>query len=209
MSVGQKTLSCAALAAALSLVAAGCGGEPEFAPQPGPSDAGPPPPPPPTTSEAPPPPPPPPQVGPCESKETLAMSTAFQGRAAAEAPGMKPEGSMLCGIVPEGQTTNSTSFLLEPGTCYTILGQSLPTVTELDIVLELDLGAGGQMPPALAAFNLKPQLAVDSDTGPMATIGAKNACYQWPWPVPASVRVVAKPRSGSGPVAAQVYKKKK
>lgn len=137
------------------------------------------------------------------------MSTAFQGRAATEAPGMKPEGSMVCGIVPEGQTQNSQTFMLEPGFCYTFLGQALPTVTEVDIVLELDLAGGGQVPPALAAFNLKPQLAVDSDTGPMATIGAKQSCYQWAFPVPAAARMIVKARSGSGPVAVQAYKKKK
>lgn len=211
MSVGQKTLGCAALAAALSLVVSGCGSEPEFAPQPGPPDGGAdaaPPPPPPTTS-TPPPPPPPPQAGPCESKETLAVSTAFQGRAATEAPGMKPDGQLVCAIVPEGQTQASQPFLLEPGFCYTFLGQALPTVTEVDITLELDLAAGGQMPPALAALNIKPQLAVDSDTGPMATIGAKQSCYQWALPAPVSARVVVKARSGSGPVAVQAYKKKK
>ncbi len=40
-------------------------------------------------------------------------------------------------------------------------------------------------------------------------MGAKANCYQWPLPVPAAVRVTIKARTGTGPVAAQVYKKKK
>ncbi|MGK4002482.1 hypothetical protein WMF31_07660 [Sorangium sp. So ce1036] len=196
-----------ALAAAL-----GCGGgkEPEFADD-TPPDAGTPPPPQPTASVPPPdaglPPATVPTAAPCDGVQSLAMTTMFQGRAPGEAPRMQPEGTPVCNVVPEGQTASGQTFMLQPGHCYTFLAQALPTVTEVDLQLELDLNAGGQ--PALAALNLKPVLAVDSDTGPTAAIGAKQSCYQWPFPIPATVKLVVKARTGSGPVAAQAYSRKK
>jgi hypothetical protein len=197
------------LAAALAAVVAGCGGEPEFAPQPGPPDGGvdaaPPPAPTPTQEVA----APPAQPGPCDSVQSLAMTTMFQGRAGSEAPGMQPEGAAICGVVPEGQTISSQMFMLQPGFCYTFLAQALPTVTEVDLQVELDLAGGGGVPPALAALNLKPVLAVDTDQGAQAAVSAKTNCYQWAFPIPAVVKLVAKARTGTGPIAAQAYKKKK
>jgi hypothetical protein len=131
----------------------------------------------------------------------------FAGRASTEAPKMEPEGGATCGIVAEGQTVTSPMFMLQPGFCYTFLAQALPTVTEVDLQVELDLAGGGA--PALAAFNLKPVLAVDTETGPQASVNAKQNCYQWAFPVPAAVKLVAKARTGSGPIAVQAYKKKK
>ena len=55
------------------------------------------------------------------------MSTMFKGRVGAEAPGMQPEGEMLCSVVPEGQTLTSPTFMLQQGFCYTFLAQALPT----------------------------------------------------------------------------------
>jgi hypothetical protein len=194
--------------AAAAVAVVGCGAQPEFAKNDVPPDAGPPPPPttPPPVVDAG---PPPPTVTPCDGVQSLAMTTMFQGRAPADAPRMQPEGSPVCSVVPEGQTTSGPTFMLQPGYCYAFLAQALPTVTEVDVQLELDLGAGGAMPPALAALNLKPVLAVDSDTGPTATIGAKQNCYQWPFPLPATVKLVVKARTGTGPVAAQAYSRKK
>lgn len=205
MSLKERAITAVMMAATLSLMAAGCGSEPEFAPQPGPPDAGPPPPPPPppTQTVAT---PAPAQPVPCSSEESVSMSTMFKGRAPTEAPKMNPEGQMLCQVVPEGQTITSPTFQLQSGMCYTFLAQALPTVTEVDLQVELDMAAGG---PALAALNLKPLLAVDSDTGAQAAVSAKGSCYQWLFPIPASVKLVAKARTGSGPVAAQVYMKKK
>ena len=59
------------------------------------------------------------------------MTTMFQGRQPGEAPQMQPDGAATCGIAPEGQVVLSQPFLLQPGHCYTFLGQSLPTVTEV------------------------------------------------------------------------------
>ncbi|AUX46358.1 hypothetical protein SOCE26_078640 [Sorangium cellulosum] len=200
-----------AMLLALAAAALGCGGgkEPEFADDP-PADAGPPPQP--ITSVPPPqdagvPTPAVPTTAACDGVQSLAMTTMFQGRAPGEAPRMQMEGAPVCGVVPEGQTVSGQTFMLQPGNCYTFLAQALPTVTEVDLQLELDLNAGGQ--PALAAFNLKPVLAVDSDTGPTAAIGAKQSCYQWPFPLPGTVKLVVKARTGSGPVAAQAYSRKK
>lgn len=208
MSFREKATTVFMVAAALSAMAAGCGGEPEFAPQPGPPDGG--------VDAAPPPPPvvqptqtvaaPPPQTGACSSADTLSMTTMFKGRAAVEAPGMQPEGSAICEVVAEGQSISSPMFMLQPGFCYTFLAQALPTVTEVDVQVEVDMAAAG---PGLAAFNLKPLLTVDSDTGAQAAASAKGSCYQLLLPVPVPVKLIAKARTGSGPVSAQAYKKKK
>src|SRR5262249_9951247 len=140
---------------------------------------------------------------------TLAVTNMIQARAAGEAPGMQPEGAAMCAVVPEGQTFSSPTVMLQPGNCYTVIAQSVPGVTELDAQLELDLAGGGTLPPALQALQLKPVLAVDTDAGPTATIGKKQSCYQWAFPIPAAVKIALKARTGSGPVAAQLYKKKK
>jgi len=70
-------------------------------------------------------------------------------------------------------------------------------------------GGGGALPPALAALNIKPVLAVDAETGPTGSIGAKQSCYQWPFPIPAAVKVTVKARTGTGPISAQLYSRKK
>jgi hypothetical protein len=161
------------------------------------------------TQPLPPPPPPTPQVTACDAVQTPALTSMLQARAATDAPGMQPEGATVCNVVPEGQSASSQVFMLQQGFCYTILGASLPGVTELDMQLDLDLAGGGAVPPALAALNIKPLLMTDTEQGPNGAMGAKQSCYQWAFPIPAAVRVTLKSRTGAGPVAAQVYKKKK
>jgi hypothetical protein len=194
-------------AALIAAAALGCSSNPQFAPEPyndGGVDAAPlpPPPPPPTEPTA------PVQAGPCDPVQSLAMTTTLQGRAAAEAPGMQPEGAPICGLVPEGQSVQSPMFLLQQGFCYTFLGQSLPPVTEVDMDLILDLSGGAQLSPGLAAMAQRP-LLVDTETGEKGAMATKQNCYVWPWPVPGQAKLVIKPRTGSGPVAGQVYRKKK
>lgn len=183
-----------------------CSSEPQFAPQPT-VDAGyAPPPPPPTVVDAG---PPPVASAPCDPVQSLAVTTMFQGRATAEAPNMKPEGGVVCGVVQEGSSFSGQSMMLEQGYCYTVLGQSLPGVSDIDLELVIDTAA---IPPALQPFlqGQSMRIAVDSgEISPTTAIGAKQNCYQWPFPIPAMVKVVAKAHTGSGPVAAQVYKKKK
>lgn len=203
----RRTLPFAMLTTALAAAwAAGCNDQKPADPPPQPPmDAGvdaPAPVPTPTT-------PPAPVAGPCDSVQLLALTTMFEGRKAAEAPGMQPEGAPTCNVVPEGQSASSQIFTLQQGYCYTVLGASLPGVTELDMQMEIDLGGGAQVPPALAALNIKPILLTDTEAGPNGAMGAKQNCYQWAFPIPAAVRVTVTPRTGSGPVAAQVFKKKK
>ena len=196
-------LTCVALLGASVI---GCGSDPEFAPQPTPPDAG--------VDAAPPPPPEdagtdaaPVGAQPCDGTMTLAVTSMFEGRRKAEAPNMEPEGSPVCHTVPEGQEASSQTVMLQPGFCYTILGQALPNVTEIDLKLVLDPVAGG-LPPALAALGGNPLLAQDSLSGNTTSIGAKKDCYRWAFPIPGPAKLQIKARTGSGPVAAQIYKKK-
>lgn len=195
MTIMNKSL----IGAALAVVALGCSSNPKFAPEPT-VDAGAPPPPPPVIDAG-----APPQAGPCEPPQLLAVTTTMKARAAAEAPGMQPEGEPVCGVVPEGQKVQSQTFMVQQGYCYTFLGQSLPPVTEIDIELDADVST---LPPAIAAVVPK-VLLVDELSGEKASMGSKQNCYQWLLPVPAQVKLTATARAGSGPVAAQVYKKKK
>ncbi len=120
---------------------------------------------------------------------------------------MKPEGGQLCMVVPEGQMAATPTMMLEPGFCYTVIGQGAGGVTEVNLQLSLDMATA--LPPALGALAANPVLAVDQEAGSSASIGAKQSCYAWPWPVPAMVKVNAMAKTGTGPVAVQVYKKKK
>jgi hypothetical protein len=204
MTIASRILAGAALLT-VAATAAACGSNPEFAEQPFPDagvDAAPPPPPPPPDAG-----PPAPVSGPCDPVQTLAMTTMFQGRAPGTAPQMQPDGAATCGIAPEGQVVLSQPFMLQPGHCYTFMAQGLPTVTEVDLRLIPDGGAA--LPPAVQALLSGAALAIDTDSGVEATIGAKQSCYQWAFPFPIAVKMEIKARTGSGPVAAQAYKRKK
>jgi hypothetical protein len=134
----------------------------------------------------------------------------MQARAAAEAPGMKPEGAPLCGIAVEGQTVVGQIFVLEPGACYTFIGQSLPPVGQMEMTLVGDASgmAAGLLPPNMAgmANMMQAPLLVSTTPGERVSMGERRSCYQG---LPgAPVKLVLKARAGSGPLAAQVYKKK-
>lgn len=204
------TARASSIIVAFALACNACGSEPEFAETPVP-DAGAQPTPPPTAT-APPPAPdggaPAPAVvaGPCDPNQSLALTTMLSGRAAAEAPGATPEGPPTCGVVGEGQSATGPTLTLQQNVCYTVLAHALPPVTEVDVLIEADVAAAG-VPPAFQAAIPK-LLAQDADSGEKAAIGAKGTCYKNPWPFPLMVKLVAKARTGSGPVAAQLYKKK-
>ena len=83
---------CGAILAAFVTACSGCGSSPPPQPMPAPM--------PPPTAVAPPVPALPP---PCDQAQFLATSTSMQARAAVEAPGMKPEGTPICGVVAPGQ----------------------------------------------------------------------------------------------------------
>jgi hypothetical protein len=50
---------------------------------------------------------------------------------------------------------------------------------------------------------------VDSETGSSASIGTKQSCYAWSFPIAGLATVTATAKTGSGPIGLQVYKKKK
>lgn len=199
----RRTLPLAMLTTALGAAwVAGCNEQKQVEPPPQPvPDAGIP-----DATPLPPPPPPAPTVAACDSVQMAALTTMFDGRKAAEAPQMQAEGAPMCNVVPEGQSASGQIFTLQQGYCYTFLGASLSPVAELDMQLELDPGSGTALPPP---FNLKPVLLTDTQAGPNGAMAEKQNCYQWPLPLPAAVRVKLTARTGSGPVAAQVFKKKK
>ena len=121
----------------------------------------------------------------------------LQPRAANEAKGMKEDGNAIGGMLQEGGEL-SQEFSLMPGKCYTILGQGLPPIAELDMQLSAK-SLVPALPPAL--------LAADKTSGPAASIGAGKNCYKNPFPIAASVILTVKASKGSGPAGAQVYSK--
>ena len=173
------------------------------------------PPPQPMLAPMPPPPPTPPpvaQAAPCAQAQILATSAMMQARAAAEAPGMKPDGEPVCGVVnAPGDTATGPLFLLEPGYCYTFLGQSLPPVGEMEMLLLLDAtgAVGALLPPSMSGMANMAQtpLLVSTTPGERVNMGEKRSCYQAPG-LPGTVKLVLKARAGSGPMAAQAFRKK-
>jgi hypothetical protein len=189
----------------LILPVLGCScNEPKFAQEPPPNPM--PPPPPAVVATA----PPAPAAGPCDPVQQLAMTTTFQTRAAAEAPRMKPEGAPVCAVLPEGQTATGQPFVLEAGYCYTFLAQSLPPVSDVYLEVQVDPPPtmGLPIPPQFAPMLQNRVIAVDTEVGDKASVYAKKDCYQWAIPMPLNGKLVVKAAKGSGPVAAQVFKRK-
>jgi hypothetical protein len=142
--------------------------------------------------------PPPPAATPSTDAATAAaVRLALQPRAASEAKGMKEDGTAIGGMLQEGGTLTQ-EFNLMPGRCYTILGQGLPPIAELDLQL-----AAKPLVPALPPAIL----AADNTTGANASIGSGKNCYKNPFPVAAAVILTVKATKGSGPAGAQVYSK--
>lgn len=142
------------------------------------------------------------QTGPCDSVMSLALQTAIKSREKEELSyGMKPDGTLACSQVAEG-TSTALRLMLQTGKCYTFIAESFPNVTEVEVQMKLDMG--DTPPPLLAQFGAVP-MAVDQDQGPRATVGRKDGCYRWEFPLPAPVRVEVTARAGSGPVAVQAY----
>lgn len=148
-------------------------------------------------------------TGPCDQAQALATSTSLQARASSEAPGMKAEGGPLCAVVAEGQAYVGPMFTIEQGYCYTFLGQSLPPIGAMEMVLQGDAsGLVGGLLPGMAQAAQAP-LLVSTSSGERVSMAEKQSCYQWAFPVPATVKLILKSRAGSGPVSAQVFRKKK
>jgi hypothetical protein len=190
-----------AMAALTATACSGCGSPPPPQPMPMPM-------------QQPAPPPPPPLAAPCDQAQFLATSTAMLSRSAAEAPGMKPvEGGAVCGVAAQGQTVTGPMFILEPGYCYTFLGQSLPPAAEMEMLLQFDAtsAAGSFLPPNMAGMAGMAQgtVLVSTTPGERINMAEKQGCYQWGFPMPATVKLVLRARAGSGPISAQAFRKKK
>ena len=132
-----------------------------------------------------------------DAATAAAVRLALQPRAANEAKGMKEDGNAIGGMLAEGGALTQ-EFTLMPGKCYTILGQGLPPVAELDMQL-LAKPLMPSLPPAV--------LAADQTQGPSASIGSGKNCYKNPFPVAAPVILTLKATKGNGPAGAQVYSK--
>jgi hypothetical protein len=132
-----------------------------------------------------------------DAATAAAVRLALQPRAASEAKGMKEDGDAIGGMLQEGATLTQ-EFSLMPGRCYTILGQGLPPLAELDMQLAAK-PLVPTLPPAI--------LAADNTTGPNASIGSGKNCYKNPFPIAAQVILTVKATKGSGPAGAQVYSK--
>lgn len=114
------------------------------------------------------------------------------------APGMKPEGQLVGGVVAEGQTVEQQGLLM-PGKCYTVVGTSMLSVQELDVQVSL----------ITPLPSLSPVLAVDNMTGPQAIVGGHPNCYKIPpiMMLATPVKITVKAVKGAGVVGAQLYAK--
>ncbi len=125
-----------------------------------------------------------------------AIKLALTPRVANEAKGMKEDGPIVAGMLQEGSVLTQ-EFMLNPGRCYTILGQGLPTITQLDLTLSLKPIANA-FPVVLAASNTQ---------GANPAISPGKNCYKNPLPVAGQVVLTVKATRGTGPAGAQVYSK--
>jgi len=151
----------------------------QYQPQPNPGmPPGAPPGPAPTVASA-----PAPAPGATDAATAAAVRLALTPRAASEAKGMKEDGAAIGGMLQEGGELTQ-EFTLMPGKCYTVLGQGLPPIAELD----LNLVAKPLLPALPPAV-----LAADNTTGPSASIGGGKNCYKNPFPIAAvTARILEK-----------------
>jgi len=137
-------------------------------------------------------------ASPSAALSAQAVVAALTPLAAKDAPGMQPEGQPLTAQLAEGQHTDMTVNMVG-GKCYTVIGASVPGVGVKDLKLTL------LTPPfyTVSAGDSTKGAAGESVIG----AGSKPTCPLLPVPVAYKLDVFAK--SGSGPVAVQVYSKTK
>src|SRR6266542_796901 len=85
-----------------------------------------------------------------DAATAAAVRLALQPRAATEAKGMKEDGEPVGGMLQEGGELTK-EFMLMPGKCYTVLGQGLPPISELDMQIALKAPLPNLPPGVLAA----------------------------------------------------------
>lgn len=114
-----------------------------------------------------------------------------------QAPGAKPEGGPLVGMLEQGKSLEMPVVLAASGTkCYTGIGVGLPPIT--DLVVELWTNAP-PIPPTIVSQS--------QGGGNQVVMAGKPNCFKnmLPIPGPAIFKVTA--RGGTGPVLAQLYAK--
>jgi hypothetical protein len=114
------------------------------------------------------------------------------------APGMKPEGPVIGGMLNEGAVAEGQAMFM-PGKCYTVIGTSPAGVTELDVQVSWTTILPG----------LQPVIAIDGQTGPQAIVAGSPNCYKIPAIVVIAtpVKITVKATKGSGLAGAQLYAK--
>ncbi|AUX44842.1 hypothetical protein SOCE26_063110 [Sorangium cellulosum] len=199
------------LAAVIALAASGCGGgasgrgpevlrpapPPALPPEPAPEPRNPPPP-----SDAPAPDPeaarlflsragqqPPAASAPVPRVTALALANTARG----EARGMEPRGEVASIALAEGQSS-AIPARVAPGECAVFIAQGGLGVIEVDLFLTK--GA----PPALEI------VAQDADSGPIAVIGGRGACFSNPGAAPLVLGLHAQARRGAGVVLVQGFR---
>jgi hypothetical protein len=144
--------------------------------------------------------PPPANTGPSVFDTTAQemLRVQLQPLATKHAPGMKPDGPLVGGVLKEGQTAEGQVMLM-PGKCYTVVGTGQLGVQELDL----------QMTVVTPLPTLSPVLAQDSMTGPIAVIGDKPNCYKIPamMMIATPVKIIVRATKGMGLAGAQMYAK--
>jgi len=137
---------------------------------------------------------------PAQALDAASASAATQllgALAQQSAPGAKPLGSAIAGNFQQGQILES-QVQMSPGKCYTVVGASVPTVTNLDLELVPLMPVPGLASPVMAA---------DQTQASTAVIGASPNCFKWALPVGGPMKVVVRVSAGQGIAAAQVYEK--
>jgi hypothetical protein len=129
---------------------------------------------------------------------SAAAATALLGALAKKhAPGAKPLGTAVAGNFQQGQSLETT-VQMTPNKCYTVVGQGLPPITDLDIQLVPTAAIPG-LPAAV--------MASDNTQGAEAIVAGSPNCFKWVLPLGAPVKMIVTAKAGSGMAAAQVYEK--
>ncbi len=134
----------------------------------------------------------------CDATVSAAMQPLLVGQVAQHAPGAKPEGTAVCGMLQEGQSMQVSVTLAAGGSkCYTGIGIGAPSYSQLDLQLV------GAPPPPLPPM----VLSQSSGGGPMPVMAGKPNCFKniSPFPLTANFKLTA--TKGSGPAMAQLYAK--
>ncbi len=123
------------------------------------------------------------------------ISLGIQHNASQNAPGMKPDGSMVKLTLQQGQMSEG-QFNLAPGKCYTLVGASMPGVFEVAIKVT--------MPAPLTTQVLGQNPA---GANPMPVVWGGGNCYRSPSPLAMPVRLEVKMVRGAGTIGIQPYSK--